>query len=206
MPGSRLLRRIGRRIAAAVAHSVDKNELFEQPGERPQQPPLYREPSPQPAPSPEPAAPATTVAGCDVGGIDAVQVILGPTGAVRVINHWATWCDPCVEELPLLASLHQKLSKQADFHGISWDLFEGGRPRAVAEKVAAFAREHGIAYPSLLVDADPGAFFSALELDFQKIPQTWVISAGGDILHRVEGIVDEAAAEEIVRVVSAQQS
>jgi thiol-disulfide isomerase/thioredoxin len=121
---------------------------------------------------------------------------------VRVIHHWATWCDPCVEELPLLAALHERLSGQADFLGVSWDLFEGGAPRTVAQAVAVFAREHGIVYPSLLVDAEPERFFEALSLEFRQIPQTWVVSASGEVIHRVEGILDEAAADELARIVT----
>ena len=30
-------------------------------------------------------------------------------GALTLVNVWATWCEPCVEELPLLASVHREL-------------------------------------------------------------------------------------------------
>lgn len=205
MAGSRLLRRFGRRIAATIAQRVEKNELFEQPTERPPQPPIFSaEPTPAPAPAaPPPPRARAEVDGCTVGGLDAVSVLLGPTGGVRVINHWATWCDPCVEELPLLAKLHRELAGEADFHGVSWDLFEGGAPGEVAAAVASFSRGHGIGYPSLLLDVAPESFFEALQLEFRMIPQTWVVSAGGEIIHRVEGILDEASAEQLAAVVRA---
>ena len=103
-----------------------------------------------------------------------------------------------------LAALHKRLSAHADFHGVSWDLFEGGTPQAVAQHVAGFARGHGIAYDSVLVDAPPEAFFEALEMDFRQIPQTWVIDSQGKVIHRLEGILDQAAADEIAALVEAQ--
>lgn len=193
---------MGRRVATLIARRVELNELFEKPNERPKQPAIFTAPRPAvpPEPVPEPE-PAVVVDGCSVGDTAAVLVLLGPIGRIRVINHWATWCDPCVEELPLLAALHRRLSARADFRGVSWDLFEGGTPEAIAQHVAGFARVHGIAYDSVLVDAAPEAFFEALEMDFRQIPQTWVVDRQGKLIHRLEGILDQAAADQIAELV-----
>ena len=142
MPGSRILRRLGRRIAARVARRVANDDLFEKAHERPPQPPVFTSaptptpvPAPAPAPAPEPAAaaaapPAEAPAlgeGCVPVELGELQALLGEGRGLRVVNHWATWCDPCVEELPLLADLHARLGERAAFLGVSWDLFEGGR-------------------------------------------------------------------------------
>ena len=206
MNGSRLWRRMGRRLATMIARRVEQNELFEQPSERSKQPAVFTGSATveQPASTDSaPPVPAVVVDGCSVGDNSAVLVLLGPIGRVRVINHWATWCDPCVEELPLLAELYKRLDAKADFHGVSWDLFEGGGPSAVARHVADFARSHGISYDSLLVNSDPESFFDVLELDFRQIPQTWVLDAQGRVIHRVNGILDQAAADDIAARVEA---
>lgn len=132
---------------------------------------------------------------------------LGPGGGLRLVNHWATWCDPCIEELPVLAMLHDLLGERVAFLGVSWDLFEGGGdPASTAREVAAFAVEQGIVYPSVLVNAAPEDFFAALDLrDFQKIPQTWVIDDAGRVLRRLEGVLDVAGAEDLAAFLREQQ-
>ncbi|MEL6342839.1 MAG: TlpA disulfide reductase family protein [Myxococcota bacterium] len=131
--------------------------------------------------------------GCTPMNLASLKALLGAGQGVRIVNHWATWCDPCVEELPLLI----ELSQAADVIGISWDLFEGGPPASVAGKVARFSEAHGLRYPSALVSASPEDFFAALEMTFRRIPQTWVIDGEGERLHTVEGILDAAAVETI---------
>ena len=71
----------------------------------------------------------------------------------------------------------------------------------MAGQVARFAEAHGIGYPSALIDAPPEDFFAALGMDFRQIPQTWVVDAGGEVVHRIEGILDEAAAAELAALV-----
>jgi thiol-disulfide isomerase/thioredoxin len=58
------------------------------------------------------------------------------TGKSRWINVWATWCKPCIEELPRLAKWQAELGKKADFELVF--LSADGDPAAVAE----FAKAH----------------------------------------------------------------
>ena len=46
-------------------------------------------------------------------------------GKVILINLWATWCEPCIEEMPLLEDLYQKFS-QTDFEIIGVSIDESG--------------------------------------------------------------------------------
>lgn len=63
-----------------------------------------------------------------------------------VVNFWATWCSPCVKEIPELASLHSA-HKDKDLVVIGVAL-QSGSP----DKVAVFAKKHGINYPVILGD------------------------------------------------------
>lgn len=62
-------------------------------------------------------------------------------GKLIVLNFWATWCPPCVEEMPLFQALQDEYAERGvQFIGVAVD-----RPDAVAEFVA----EHDIRYPIL---------------------------------------------------------
>ena len=53
-----------------------------------------------------------------------------------MINFWATWCEPCKDELPDLEKLHQDLSaKNCQIIGICEDAGEGSDITATAEEI-----------------------------------------------------------------------
>lgn len=67
-------------------------------------------------------------------------------GAPLLLNFWATWCKPCVEEMPMLSELQQSRSDQGlRIVGIALD---------DAERARQFAADMGIGYPILVGGAD----------------------------------------------------
>ncbi len=67
-------------------------------------------------------------------------------GRVVVIDFWATWCPPCIFQIPILNQIHRRYADRGvEVLGISVD--SGG-----ADAVREFAEEHRIAYPILLGD------------------------------------------------------
>src|SRR4051812_9449278 len=51
----------------------------------------------------------------------ALKRLLHPNGKPRLINFWATWCDPCREEYPDLVKLDQEYRGKIDFLTVSLD-------------------------------------------------------------------------------------
>jgi len=99
-------------------------------------------------------------------------------GAGLVVNIWATWCGPCVAELPSFAAIAPELGRTRILVlPISVD-FEG------AKVVKPFYASHGIANLPILLDPDGTATDT---LNAPGIPITLVINPLGQLVARVDG-------------------
>ena len=98
-------------------------------------------------------------------------------GKVVMIHFWATWCPPCVDEMPELEALHRQL-KGKDFELLAISVDEGG-----PGIVTAFMKKHGISYPVLL---DPARSISGLYGTF-KFPETYIIDRDGVVAYKAIG-------------------
>lgn len=112
-------------------------------------------------------------------------------GKVVVLNLWATWCTPCVAEMPMLDRLQQQL-KDVDVVVVALSLDRGGPPA-----VKAFFQEHGIKHLGVYVDPTMRA-----QSDFRVIglPTTILIDREGRDRGRVVGPAewDDAKAADLV--------
>lgn len=97
-------------------------------------------------------------------------------GKLLVLNFWATWCPPCIDELPSLNGLQQRLKDEGVVVlGISVD--EG-------ESVySQFLKDHGVTF---LTARDPGAEIPASYGTF-RYPETYIIDAGGTVVQKIVG-------------------
>ena len=123
----------------------------------------------------------------------------------RLVNHWATWCEGCVEELPALVELHRRFGDRVAFLGISWELFQGNdSPGEAVRTVAGAMREHGAGWPTLLFEGVPRELFLGLELADEVIPQTFVYDADGKTLFHHVGPIGSAEAHKIEESLKAE--
>ena len=58
-----------------------------------------------------------------------------------LINFWATWCDPCKNEFPMLNKVYEEVKDKVAFIALSKE------PKDTAEKIEAFRRERGLTFP-----------------------------------------------------------
>jgi peroxiredoxin len=105
------------------------------------------------------------------------QALSDLRGHVVVLNFWATWCGPCVKEMPTLANLAAKLAdKGVSVLAVSVDV---GDPKRVAD----FVQGYGWHLPILL---DPMAQV-ADAYAIRVMPTTYVIGPDGNIRGRAFG-------------------
>jgi peroxiredoxin len=97
-------------------------------------------------------------------------------GKVVLLNFWATWCEPCEEEMPSMQRLHQQLSGEAfELLAISVDEAE--------TDVGAFQQRLGLGFPILL---DPKRSASRLYQTF-RYPESFLIDPRGVVVERYVG-------------------
>jgi cytochrome c biogenesis protein CcmG, thiol:disulfide interchange protein DsbE len=98
-------------------------------------------------------------------------------GRVVLVNFWATWCPPCVQEMPSLERLHEALGPEGlSVIGISIDEDEAA--------VRDFVARHGVRFPIL---RDPGGHTAASAYRTTGWPETFIIGSDGTIQRIVVG-------------------
>lgn len=107
-------------------------------------------------------------------------------GRPVVINFWATWCQPCVVEHPVLQAGARRYRGQVDFLGVVYQDEPG--------KIRQFVTERGSWGPSLL---DPGSEV-AISWGVYGAPETFFLDEDGTIVERVAGLVTPQVLERIL--------
>jgi len=105
---------------------------------------------------------------------------------LRLVNVWATWCVPCVEEMPDLKAIDEAFGAELAVMGISLDDMI---PDAKRDKVAGFLDRQRIAFPNVYYTGNPDALGDYLKFS-GEIPITIVYDRSGKELWRVPGRID----------------
>ncbi len=116
------------------------------------------------------------------------------TGQPLLINFWATWCAPCLREMPMFQSVWQEREPDHALQiiGIAIDR---------AEDVGPYIRETGVTYPILVGQSDAMEAAGRFGPDFVGLPFTVFISADRQILLMHSGELLRTQLDEILTVI-----
>lgn len=114
-------------------------------------------------------------------------------GSWLVVNFWAEWCPPCLEEIPELNLLAQE-NGDVQVLGVSFD-------RLPNEELVALSEKLDIQYPVVATEPMP---FLPMERP-QSLPASYIVTPKGEVMGPLLGKVDRHKIIEIIEKIKAAQ-
>ncbi len=112
-----------------------------------------------------------------------------------VVNFWATWCAPCLKEMPELSAL-AAMREDIEVVGVAYEDIEPA-------DMKAFLLKHPVVYPIAIIDTyDPPADFDTP----RGLPMTYLIAPDGSVASKILGPVTAQDIEDVIAAAGAAQS
>jgi len=111
-------------------------------------------------------------------------------GKVILLNFWATWCPPCLKEIPEFIELQKAYGEQGfQIVGIAID---------DEDAVREYVNEIGMNYPSLVVQDDGVMLAKRYGNDIGALPYSVIINRDGEISYTIKGELSKIRAKELL--------
>lgn len=179
-----------RTTPTAPPPSSDPSDSGPRPASAPPTPPPSQPSQPSPPPRASRPAPAFVVETFNAGKFNLSE----HRGKVVVVNFWATWCPPCVAEMPGFDATYRRLKRDGlEIVGLSLDQDGPG-------VVRDFLAKRRISYPIAMGDPATAMRFGIGD----GIPYTVFIDRRGNIRDAVTGGLSEAVFEQKVKALLAE--
>jgi peroxiredoxin len=119
-------------------------------------------------------------------GLDGKMVSLSDhKGQVVLVNIWATWCPPCVDEMPSMETVYK------EFKGENFEILAVSIDALGAKAVAPFMKKYNLSFPALL---DPEGTIKTL-YQTTGVPESFIINRQGILVEKIIGPRNWAAPE-----------
>ncbi len=131
---------------------------------------------------------------------DALQHLMTrDSDRIEVINFWATWCKPCIKELPYFQALNKNMSDKVDVTLISLDFVD-----VLHEKVIPFVVKRALTPEVLLLDEiDYNSWIDRVDPSWSgAIPATLIINHQTGERKFVEGELGKGEIEQMIKKLS----
>ena len=111
----------------------------------------------------------------------------GLRGRPLLLNFWATWCAPCIKEMPELSAL-DAMREHIEVIGLAYEEIDKA-------DMEAFLKKHPVSYPIAVVDVtDPPKSFDTPK----GLPMTYLIGPDGKVAEKFLGPVDAKKLEDAI--------
>ncbi|MHB1215533.1 MAG: TlpA disulfide reductase family protein [Thiobacillus sp.] len=115
------------------------------------------------------------------------HTLSGYKGKWVLVNFWATWCPPCLEEIPDLIALHENKKNNLVVIGVAMDYRN-------AQQVTDFAEGLLVEYPIVLGTAQVARQIGPVE----GLPTTYLYNPEGKLVAHQVGLITRAAVESYI--------
>jgi peroxiredoxin len=128
---------------------------------------------------------AVTLSSIDAAGVQ--KLVANDSKNLRLINVWATWCVPCVHEMPELLTINRQF-RTRPFETVTISMDDP----ANKDQVLKYLSDHHLAFDNHIWSSDDkDALVNALDKTWQgPVPFTLLVAPGGKVLYRQTGAVD----------------
>jgi len=124
---------------------------------------------------------APEIQGVTLDGTSRQKTLADYSGKVLLINVWATWCEPCREEMPSIEKLHREFAPQG-LAVVAISVDDAG----AEQRIRDFVKELGLSFEIL---HDPGQV-TTRNYQITGYPETFVIARDGTIRRKLIGAAD----------------
>jgi peroxiredoxin len=115
------------------------------------------------------------------------KLVANDTENYRLINLWATWCGPCVTELPHFVDIN-RMYRRRHFELITISMDE---PDAIADALKVLKKTHASTNNYLSSVTDTDAFAEAFDEKWPgPLPYTILVAPGGEVVYRKDGEIE----------------
>jgi len=129
------------------------------------------------------------------------QMLQENGGKPTLVNFWATWCAPCVHEMPLLNALHERLAPGGvRFLAVSLDSLVYPDVAEARAKISKLVAEKEFRLPVFLYLGGQEGLEQRYDLP-PGLPYTLLLGADGKALERVAGQLEPSEIERIEKAV-----